>query len=687
MFKEIALVLLGLVTVFFGYRLYLEYSLNKSLRTKQKNMRVENAYPVKKVSLFKVLVPATTMALVAVLNPNTNVAFEPTLNSVEIAEINNKSDLLAIRSEFDDTNSIRYFNGEVSLEADTAETTPQPEVVKESSDILGDGTDDYTETNVQVMGVDEIDNVKTDGSFIYSINYSQEDGSNNVVITQAWPAEDLSVYKTLTFANSITCSEEYCSSEWVNGMYVDDERLIVVTNRSSHYNYRFYDKSEEEVLTDELLMFEPFFGNQETVVYTYDKENNFELVDTYRFEGWMTGTRRIGDNLFIITNSYFNTEDETLLPQYNVNGDTFEAEYSDVTYIKETNPYNFTSIYGIDLNTGDVDVENILGSSSYTLYVSNNNIYTIDHKWYSGGRVGIFAEGTVDEEVYEDTIVISKYSLEGHNVELAAIGEAKGYPLNQFSMNEYKNHFYITTTTGWGEYTNNRLIVMDEGLTIVSELEKLGKPGERLQSTRFMGDVAYLVTFEQTDPFYVIDLADPENPTILGELEITGFSTYIHPIDKNHVMGIGFEADEDGRRTGLKISIYDVTDQTNPQETYKYVIDYENQGWNWSSVAYNHKDLLFDANKGVIGFPFSSEVYEDNQYVWQSGYLLFSFDVNEGLEQLGYVTHGTSGNWNEWIQKGLFLEEYLYTVANSKIGVSHLDDVENLIELIKLEVE
>ncbi len=685
MFKEIALVLLGLVTVFFGYRLYLEYRLNRSLQTKQRAMRLDNAYPVQRVSFLKVLVPATTMALVAVLNTG-GVDFEPTLNNVEIAEINNASDLLAIRSEFDDTNSIRYFGGEVSLEVDT-ETAPQPEAVKESSDILSDGTDDFTETNVQVIGVDEIDNVKTDGSFIYSINYNYETGSNNVVVTQAWPVEDLSVYKTLEFTPNV-CADEYCTNEWVNGMYVDGDRLIVVTNRNTYFNYRFYDKGEEEAeVTEDIMMIEPFFGQEETVVYVYDKTDNFELLDTYKFEGWMSGTRRIGDNLFIITNSWFNTEDETLLPQYNVNGETFEADFSDVTYIKDTSPYNFTSIYGIDLNTGDVDVENILGSSSYTLYVSNDNIYTIDHKWYGGGRVGIFAEGTVDEEVYEDTIVISKYKLDGHNVELAAIGEAKGYPLNQFSMDEHNGYFRITTTTGWGEYTNNRLIVMDEGLTIVSELEKLGKPGERLQSTRFMGDVAYLVTFEQTDPFYVVDLENPENPTILGELEITGFSTYIHPIDKNHVMGIGFEADEDGRRTGLKISIYDVTDQTNPIEEHKYVIDYENQGWNWSSVTYNHKDLLFDARKGVIGFPFSSEVYEDNEYKWQSGYLLFSFDVEEGMEQLGYVTHGTSGNWNEWIQKGLFLEEYLYTVANSKIGVSHLDDVENLIGLIKLEVE
>jgi len=462
-------------------------------------------------------------------------------------------------------------------------------------------------------------------------------------------------------------------------MYVDDDNLIVVTSR---YTYQYY-KTDVDT-EDEYRMIEPFFGMNETVVYVYSKSNDFELQDTYKFEGYMSGTRKIGENLFIITNNYFNPDDETILPQYNVNGEVMSGEFGDVTYVKDTNPYNFTSIYGIDLDTQEVDVENILGSSSYTLYVSNNNIYTIDYRYTF---MPFFAEvGITDAEEPEETVVISKYSLEGNDVTLTAVGEVKGAPINQFSMDEHDGFFRIATASGWGEKTNNRLIILNDELTLVSELENLGKPGERLQSSRFLGDIVYLVTFEQTDPFYVIDLADPENPEILGELEITGFSTYIHPIDANHVLGIGFEADENGRRTGLKISIYDVTDQTDPKETFKHVILYEEQGWNWSSVAYNHKDLLFDANKGIIGFPFSSEVYENNEYNYQSGYLLFDFNVDTGLEQLGFITHGTTANYREYIQKGIFLEDYLFTISNSKIGVSHLEEIETLIDLIKIDV-
>lgn len=681
MFRETIIALAAIITIFFGVKLYSEYKLNNLLRRKHKAMRVENAYPVKKSSWVKALVPAATMAIAIALNPA--VDFQPTLNNVEIAEINSDADIKQLLEDFNQNQSPMFRNFGAVEEVAVLEMAP--ESAEFATDDASAKAESHTETNVQVQGVDEIDNVKTDGEFIYSINYGYRTGNNSVVITRAWPVSEFSVHKTLDFTNN-EC-EDYCANEWVNGVYVDDDYLLVVTNRYTYQHYVYTEeKTGDEEATEELKLIEPFFGTNETVVYVYSKADDFELQDTYRFEGNMSGTRKIDNNLFIITNHWLNVEDDTLLPEFAVNEDVKGSTYEDVTYIKDTNPHTFTSIYGIDLDSKEVDVENILGSNSYTLYVSNNNIYTIDYKYYIMpflARVGI----DEDFERPEETVAISKFSLEGNDITLAAVGEVKGNPLNQFSMDEHNGYFRITTTSGWGEDINNRLYILDEGLTIVSEIEKLGKPGERLQSTRFMGDVAYLVTFQQTDPFYVIDVADPEAPVVLGELEITGFSTYLHPIDKDHILGIGFEADEEGRRIGLKLSIYDVTDQTNPVETYKHVILYEEHGWNWSSVTYNHKDLLFDSAKGIIGFPFSSDVYEDNQFRFQTGYLLFNFDVNDGLEELGYLTHGNTDEYYDYIQKGLFLEDYLYTVANSKIGVSHIDNIEELIELIKIEVE
>ncbi|XMB87435.1 beta-propeller domain-containing protein [Mycoplasmatota bacterium WC44] len=669
MFREIAIIVLALISGIYLIKLIRESRFNYMLKQKQKSMRVYNANIFKRNTLIKVLVPAMSIALIVLFNPK--VEYVPsTINSnIQLAKISSKEDILKIQDEFNDNMSSFINYDMVTLDGGI-----RMESIAESGDASSKQAGDYTETNTQVSGVDEIDNVKTDGTYIYTMN------NGNVVVTLAYPATELSVHKRIEFSSKEECSKETCTNEYPSGLYVDDDKLIVITYKNTYMNWKYYEEND----TDEnsKRMAPSYFWNsvQETLVYVYDKSNDFELTSTYGFEGYMAGTRKIDNNLFIITNTHLNQEKEEMLPTYSINGTTNTCDYTDIIYIEDTNPYNFTNIYGIDLDSEEVDVESILGGSSHNLYVSNESIYTVDQRYYFMPMI----EGIVrNESVNEVVTTISRFSIEGNKVVLSASGEVKGNPLNQFSMDEYDGHFRITTTSGWGEEANNRLYVLDENLTIVSELDKLGKPGERLQSTRFMGDIAYLVTFMQTDPFYVVDLQDPTNPMILGELEITGFSSYLHPIDEDHVLGIGFEADKDGRRIGLKISIYDVTDQVDPKEIYKEVLLYKDHGWNYSSVTYNHKDLLFDAKKGIIGFPFEQSNYENNKYSYESGYLLYKFDVSDGLENLGYVTHGEFEDYNH-IYKGLFLDDNLYTISTQRIGVSNLEDVEKIQNIIDL---
>ena len=385
----------------------------------------------------------------------------------------------------------------------------------------------------------------------------------------------------------------------------------------------------------------------------------------------------------MINSNWIYEDKETLLPRYSINGESYSTEYNDIIHLRDSNPNNFTSIYGIDLMTTDVDVEQMLQSSSSTMYVSQNNIYLLDQRFFSMPRMALFIDEGVN--VDENITRISRFELNGNTVQLAAAGEVIGYPLNQFSMDEQDGFLRITTTTGFGEATNNRLIVLNENLTIVSSLEKLGKPNERLQSTRFVADRAYLVTFEMTDPFYVIDVSVPENPVILGELEITGFSSYLQPLDVNHILGIGFEADTDGRTTGLKLAIYDVSNPTNPIENSKSVIDYEEFGWSYSSATYNHKDLLVDYDKQVIGFPFNTYNYNEanNTYEYETGYMMYSF-ADLGLNRLAYIKHSPDRNYNQ-MEKGLFLEDYLYTVSTNQLGVSPLSSLNEFVVLLKTQ--
>ncbi|XMB66227.1 beta-propeller domain-containing protein [Mycoplasmatota bacterium zrk1] len=696
MFKEILIGLLAVISILYFIKLFRESRFNFLLRNKQKQMRVINTnVNFRRGTLVKALVPAMTIALVLLVNPGVEYnKFSNTNPNVKIAEINSKSDIMSIYKDFQENmNNDGLFGRGVILEVEK-ETEALPEMTLDNSESMPtEKADDYSKTNLQVVGVDEIDNVKTDGKFIYSIS----DGK--VVITQAYPAEELSVYKSIKYNLEEECVEENCYSEYPSGMYVDEDYLVVVVNKNTRVNWKYYEEKKENEDDSARNMIMPYwYGSSDTAVYVYDKEDNFELVSTFELSGNMIGTRKIGDNLFIITIEYVNyqamEEDENLdvLPTYNIDGEEFTCGYEDLIYIEGTDPHGFTNIYGIDLDKSDVDLETILGSSSHNIYVSSSNIYTIDHRYHFFGRLeGLITDASENEEL----TTISKFSLNDHEVELTATGEVKGYPLNQFSMDEYKNNFRITTTTGWGENVLNRLYILDEDLTEISVVgetkeDKIGKPEERLQSTRFVGDIVYLVTFERTDPFYVFDLSDPEEPKKLGELEITGFSSYIQQIDKNHVLGIGFEADDDGRTTGLKLSVYEIDYDTvdelgliKVEEIHKEVIGNGEGSWNWASVTYNHKDLMFNLNKGILGFPLSQTITDGKLWRHQSGFLLYDFSLEDGFKQIGYATHGVE-DYNDYVYKGLYLEHNLYTISNHKIAVSPLDDVENFIKIIEL---
>ncbi len=160
----------------------------------------------------------------------------------------------------------------------------------------------------------------------------------------------------------------------------------------------------------------------------------------------------------------------------------------------------------------------------------------------------------------------------GERTEYVASGTVRGSLLNQFSLDEYEGYLRVISTDSspWDESNQSEtsLVVLQEQndrLAIVGEVGGLGK-GETLFSARLMDDIGFAVTFRQTDPFYVLDLSEPTNPRISGELKIPGVSTYLHPIGDRMVLGLGQDATEDGRTTGLKLSLFDVSDPTDPRE-------------------------------------------------------------------------------------------------------------------------
>ncbi|KKR21377.1 MAG: hypothetical protein UT48_C0009G0009 [Parcubacteria group bacterium GW2011_GWE2_39_37] len=296
---------------------------------------------------------------------------------------------------------------------------------------------------------------------------------------------------------------------------------------------------------------------------------------------------------------------------------------------------------------------------------------------------------------------IHKISINKEKIEYKNFAEVKGQVLNQFSMDESDGFFRIATTRNrvWSQFvdekeadSSNNLFILDENLKQVGALEGLAK-GERIYSVRFMGKRAYMVTFKQTDPLFVIDLAIPTDPKVLGELKIPGFSNYLHLYDENTLIGIGKETTEDpsGRvlTGGLKISLFDVTKADQPIELDKYVAG----DMGSDSVAlYDHKAFLFSKEKQLLVLPVSL-TEKTNDQSWGKfvfgGAMVFMVDGKK-ITLKGKIDHsdnGKAGNveslngysyYDNTVKRSLYIDETLYTLSGKYLNMNNLKDLKQI---------
>ncbi len=197
---------------------------------------------------------------------------------------------------------------------------------------------------------------------------------------------------------------------------------------------------------------------------------------------------------------------------------------------------------------------------------------------------------------------IYRFTLSAGKVIEAGTGNVPGSILNQFSMDEYNDYFRIATNSFSSGTLSNNVYILDYNLNTVGKLEGIAQ-GERIYSTRFVDEKLYMVTFKQMDPFFVIDMKNPTQPEVLGELKIPGYSTYLHYMDENNVLGFGMDTEEvngNVQTGGFKISLFDVSNIKDPIEKDKAVIG---ERGTHSELLYNHKTLLYMGNKKTIWIP------------------------------------------------------------------------------------
>ena len=210
---------------------------------------------------------------------------------------------------------------------------------------------------------------------------------------------------------------------------------------------------------------------------------------------------------------------------------------------------------------------------------------------------------------------------------------------NQFALSEHADHLRVVTTTGGTTTTTGGQNSSESWVRVLAEsgdrLVEVGSVGdigrgERVQSVRFAGDIGYVVTFRQIDPFYTVDLSDPAAPAVVGELKIPGFSSYLHPLGDGLVLGVGFDADEDGRVTGAKVSLFDVSDLADPQEVSVWTAP---GGWN--EIGWDHRAFLWLAPEQTAVIPIT--VYSE----WSGAVVLHIADGT--LAEAGRIIHLGAG--------------------------------------------
>jgi uncharacterized secreted protein with C-terminal beta-propeller domain len=532
----------------------------------------------------------------------------------------------------------------------------------------GQSVPDYSGTNIQVEGVDEADLVKTDGNFIYLVN------GKKVFIVKAYPTDDAGIVSVLDL--------KFSASE----LFVNGEKLVIIQALDQYYPWFQWDHNylDRNMLNTTILVFD-----------VSDKTAPV-LERKAEIDGFYSSSRMIENYVYVITTQpAILNNTEPILPKFSSNEYVWETKPKDIWYNNQTDHYHdYTNVIAINVQNPKewINHETYLLSSARTLYVSQDNIYLTSPWWLQNG--GEESEAT---KIY-------KIKVKDGGMELVAEGSVPGRLLNQFSMDEYDNHLRIATTRGYlsrsGSKTSNNVYVLNSTLGITGRIEGLA-PGEDIYSARFMGVRCYLVTFKKVDPLFVIDLSNPKKPQVLGKLKIPGYSDYLHPYDENTLIGIGKETveAEEGDFAwyqGVKISLFDVSDVTNPKELAKHEIG--DRGTD-SPVLRNHKAFLFSKSRNLLVLPVLVAEINQEKYVGEiqsnaygefvyQGAFVFNISRETGIMLRGTITHIEdsqeflkSGYWfdsSSSIERSMYIENVLYTISKYKIKMSSLDDLSEI---------
>lgn len=527
------------------------------------------------------------------------------------------------------------------------------------------GTPSFTGTNVQVQGVDEPDKVKTDGTHLFVSTGTVVD------ILNAYPPTSSSVVSAISFPNAS-----------VLGLEVDQNRLMVIAQRDMATSY-----------IDLLL---------------YDTSNlsSPKLIQNVSIAGTYVAARMAEGYVYAVIQqpSYTFTQGNATaaMPLAIENGEERQLPPSSVYYTPDRAQISYyTMISGVSMSTGNESLLSVLTGPSATVYVSTSDIYVVYTDYLdlfdADGIPGdLYTGGVISaaqiQQAQNSTILRASYS--GGTVKAEAAGAVPGTVLNQFSLDEYDGYFRVATgrfaTVGGTPTRSDDVYVLNMNLTQVSALRNIA-PGENIYAVRFVGDMGYVVTFEQIDPLFVISFKDVTNPSILSALKVTGYSDYLHPLPGGYLIGVGKDAVPSSTGSfawylGLKLSLFRVFENGTSVQVSKLLIG--DRGTD-SPVLNDHLAFTFDSTRNITVIPVTLAVVSGNSTyspnspppygdaVWQGVYVIKV--TSSGFTILGRISQypagqgfGDSPNSNLQIDRSVIIGDYLYTVSQGEVMVSSL---------------
>lgn len=556
---------------------------------------------------------------------------------------------------------------------------------------------DYSGTNIQELGVDEPDLIKTDGNQIVAIS-----GNELFVVDVTGDEPRLTGQTTI-------------ESGWASDMFLFGDKVLVMAYGDTYAtplvdtpvaeDAAYYapstpittlielDISDVEKPTAERVMYidgskvsaRMVDGIVRLVVSSYPTGLQFKYPDS-------NGLRAERDAEEYNRQVVLDSTIDNWVPYYileDASGDVLDEgnllNCASAHHPEEFSGIEMLNVVTIDM-TNDMAIDDAIGvlAGGNIVYASTDAMYIASAAWRNWEAL---TEDAAEDAINLHTTDIHKFDIsDPDRTTYVATGRVDGFMLSQWSMDEFEGNLRVATTSSpdwwWGATQDSEsfVTVLEEDNGELAEVGRVGGlgEGERIYSVRFIDDVGYVVTFRQTDPLYTIDLSDPTNPQVAGELKILGYSAYLHPVGDGLLLGVGQDATEEGRTLGTQISLFDVSDPANPTRVQNYTFDN-----GYSSVEWDHRAFLYWPQTGLTVIPVSAWSWDEDSET-ESGFVgAIAVEVTEdGIEEIGRITHNPKGVdseeywWGPNIERSMVIGDSLYTYSYDGLLQSDLETIE-----------